>query len=92
MLKAGDTVLIDDGAFQLKVKAVSETEIESRVVVGGRITPGRGIVVPGMPSTGPYINQQLKDQLEFAIGQEPDFLALSFIGESDDVEERPSGA
>jgi pyruvate kinase len=87
MLKAGDTILIDDGAFQLKVNAVGETEVESRVVVGGRLTPGRGIVVPGMPSTGPYLTRQLKEQLEFAAGQEPDYLALSFVGEPDDVEQ-----
>jgi pyruvate kinase len=87
MVKAGDTILIDDGAFQLKVTAVSDTEVESRVVVGGRLTPGRGIVVPGMPSSGPYLNRQLKEQLEFAAGQEPDYLALSFVGEPDDVEQ-----
>jgi len=86
-VKPGDTVLVDDGVIQLRVLATGETEVDCKVVVGGTLTPGRGIVVPGMHSTGPFITKQVQKHLDFAVGQKPDYLALSFVTRPDDVEQ-----
>ncbi len=84
-VKVGDKVLIDDGALQLKVLGTSQTKVTCRVVVGGPLTPGRGIVVPAMHTSSPFITEQLKEHIAFAIEQQPDYLALSFVTGPEDV-------
>jgi pyruvate kinase len=84
-VKAGDSVLLDDGAMQLRVQRTDATDVVCRVVVGGTLTPGRGVVVPGMPTSGPFLTPQLREHLDFAIAQQPDYLALSFVSVAEDV-------
>lgn len=84
-VKMGDTVLLDDGALQLKVVERRETEVDCRVTVGGMLTEGRGLVVPGMRTSGPFVTDALRESIAFAVGQQPDFLALSFVRDAGDV-------
>ena len=84
-IKVGDIVLLDDGAMQLRVLWKGDTEVRCRVVVGGTITPGRGLVVPGMRSSGPFVTASLSEHLLFAIYQKPDYLALSFVSDAGDI-------
>ena len=84
-VKIGDTVLLDDGAMQLRVLEGQGTEVRCKVVVGGILTEGRGLVVPGMRTSGPFITDALRECVLFAIKQQPDYLALSFVSNADDV-------
>ncbi len=84
-VKKGDLVLLDDGALQLRVLDVAGTEIKCVVLVGGVLTERRGLVVPGMPTSGPFITENLRAHLEFALGQKPDFIALSFVDSPEDI-------
>jgi pyruvate kinase len=84
-VKPGDTVLLDDGAIQLKVQRVDRGEVKCRIVVGGILTEDRGLVVPGMHRSGPFITDALRKALLFAISQRPDYLALSFVTGADDI-------
>ena len=86
-VKPGDTVLLDDGAMELKVKALQGGDVLCTVVVGGTLTSGRGIAVPGMRSIGPFVTEQLKGHIAFAAEQGPDFVALSFVSSAQDVEQ-----
>jgi pyruvate kinase len=81
----GDTVLLDDGAMELKVQQIEADEVKCRVTVGGILTEERGLVVPGMRSSGPFITDALRKALIFAISQSPDYLAMSFVTSGDDV-------
>ena len=84
-VKAGDLVLLNDGAMQLKVLETDGIEVRCRVVAGGVLTEGRGVVVPGMRISGPFITDSLKDNLIFAISKQPEYIALSFVSNADDV-------
>jgi pyruvate kinase len=84
-IKVGDTVLLDDGAMQLRVREINGAAIKCRVVVGGLLREGRGLVVPGMHISLPYVTAQLRDDIRFAIKQQPDFLALSFVSDARDI-------
>ena len=84
-VKAGDTVLLDDGAMQLKVIEKTATEVKCRVIVGGTLTERRGLVVPGMPTSGPFVTNALREDLLFSVEQRPDYLALSFVSSAEDV-------
>ena len=85
--KAGDIILVDDGAIQLKVLGTGETEVQTKIIVGGILTPGRGVVIPKMRTSTPYITDQLQKHIDFAIGMKPDYIALSFVSQPDDVEQ-----
>jgi pyruvate kinase len=84
-IRVGDTVLLDDGAMQLKVLERRGTEVRCKVLVGGVLTEERGLVVPGMRVSGPYITDALRESIFFAVEQEADYLALSFVGDAKDV-------
>ncbi len=84
-VRLGDTVLLDDGAMELKVRSISGTEVICRVVAGGRLTPGRGIAIPGRPISAPFISDRFREHVAFATRQQPDYLALSFVDGPEDV-------
>ncbi len=87
VVKAGDTVLLADGAMQLRVQSIEKDEVTCKVIIGGMLTPGRGIVVPGMRDSGPFITDSLQQHIDFAIEQKPDYIALSFVSTAEDVEQ-----
>jgi len=84
-VKVGDTVLLDDGAMQLKVLERQGTDVKCKVMVGGILTERRGLVVPGMRTSGLFITDTLRECVLFAIKQQPDYLALSFVSNAEDV-------
>jgi len=84
-VRIGDTIFINDGAIQLKVVKKADDEVVCRVTVGGLLTEGRGLVIPGRRTGGPYMTESLKKHVLFAVGQNPDFIALSFVRSVDDV-------
>jgi len=86
-VKPGDTILLDDGAIQLKVAARGQQDVDCDVIVGGKLTAGRGIVVPGMRSLGPFITEGIKKHMDFVVEEKPDYVALSFVSRPDDVEQ-----
>jgi pyruvate kinase len=82
---AGQTILLDDGALQIKVTDVNRNNVSGRVIAGGVLVQGRGVVVPGMPDTVPFLSDELHQLLLFAARQKPDYIALSFISRPQDV-------
>jgi pyruvate kinase len=84
-IKVGDNVLLDDGAMRLKVLDRQGTEIRCKVMVGGVLTEKRGVVVPGMRISSPFITDALRECILFAVGQQPDYLALSFVSNAKDI-------
>lgn len=84
-VKAGDLILLDDGAMQLRAQESTATDVKCKVIIGGTLTPGRGVVVPGMRMSGPFITDKLKENLYFAIEEQADYIALSFVSDHLDV-------
>jgi len=85
-VKPGDTVLLDDGAMQLRVLAEAGRDITCRVTVGGTVTERRGLVVPGMQGSAPFITEALRAHIHFAATLQPDYLAISFVSGEADIE------
>jgi len=84
-VKAGDTILIDEGLIILEVLGVGEEDVRTRVIEGGPLNPKRGVHLPGvMVSLSPLSE---KDRLDLAFGLEQgvDWIGLSFVRNSDDV-------
>ncbi len=87
LVKPKDMVLINDGAIQLRVLAISGDDVRCRVTIGGLLTQGRGVVVPGMRLPDPFLSENLRQHLTFAMEEKPDYIALSFIQKPDDIKQ-----
>lgn len=86
-VKAGDTILLDDGLVRLTVLETSETEIHCRVENDGNMKNHKGVNVPGVRLNMPYMSQQDRDDLLFGAEQGFDYVAASFVRSAADVRE-----
>jgi pyruvate kinase len=84
-VEVGDTILLDDGAMELKVLQRHNTEVRCRIIVGGVLAEGRGLGVPGRRVSASLITDALRQHILFAMTQQPDYLALSFVGNAKDI-------
>jgi len=91
----GSEVLINDGLVRARVVAVHGPRVECRVEVGGVISSGKGVNLPGTPLPIPSLTAKDLDDLAFALENGVDYVALSFVRRADDVAdlcERIAGA
>ena len=78
-LKIGDRVLIDDGRIDLRVEELTDTDIICKVVIGGELSSRKGINIPNVHLSMPYISEQDELDLRFGIEMDVDFVAASFV-------------
>ena len=79
-------ILIDDGLVELHVESKTETDIITRVVSGGQISDRKGVNVPGVRFSMPYISEKDKDDVLFGIRSGFDYIAASFVRGAEDVQ------
>src|SRR6185437_3155369 len=79
VLEPGHDVLIDDGLVRLRVEEVESGRATCQVVVGGRVSSHKGVNLPGVPIPIPSITRKDTTDLEFALGIDADYVALSFV-------------
>jgi pyruvate kinase len=84
-VKKGDIIILADGQMRAIVLQIDGDEVKCRVTVGGILTEERGLVVPGMRISGPFITDNLRENFTFALSQKPDYLALSFVTGAEDI-------
>ncbi len=84
-LSVGDTVLIDDGLIELKVDKLTDTDIVCTVINGGAVSNKKGVNVPGVKLSMPYLSEQDKRDILFGIKNGYDFIAASFVSSASDV-------
>ncbi|MGN1090861.1 MAG: pyruvate kinase [Huintestinicola sp.] len=85
-VSAGTVILINDGAVELKVDSVNGKEIHCTVVHGGDISDNKGINVPGVDLSMPYLSERDMNDLEFGAKTGFDFIAASFVRSAADVD------
>lgn len=86
-VKPGDTILIDDGLIQLTVEEVTDKDVVCRIVNGGELGQQKGINVPNVQVKLPAITEQDKKDILFGIQQGIDFIAASFVRNSEAIKE-----
>jgi pyruvate kinase len=84
-VKEGDRILIDDGLLEVVVTAVNGQEITTRVVTGGLLTSNKGMNLPLASLSIPAITEKDRQDLRFALSQQVDWVALSFVRTPEDV-------
>ena len=83
--RRGDSILLDDGNLSLQVEAVGETDVECVVVDGGILKANKGINLPGVNVSAPALSEKDKHDVEWAIANKLDYVALSFVRRVEDV-------
>ena len=86
-VKAGDTILLDDGLVRLTVLSTTASAIRCRVENGGVMKDHKGVNVPGVSLSMPYMSQQDREDILFGMEEGFDFIAASFVRSAADVRE-----
>ena len=82
----GREVLINDGMVRTRVASVEGARVITRVEVGGLISSGKGLNLPGTYLPIPSLTEKDESDLDFALGIGADYIALSFVRTAADVE------
>jgi pyruvate kinase len=86
-IKAGDTLLIDDGKLRLVVTEADAQRIVASVKVGGRISNRKGVSLPDTVVPVAALAPKDRADLEAALEAGIDWVALSFIQRPEDIAE-----
>jgi pyruvate kinase len=86
-VKVGDPILIDDGKVRLRVASVTDTDVETEVLVGGQVSNNKGINLPGVAVSVPALSDKDAEDLRFALKLGVDYIALSFVRHAGDAED-----
>ena len=86
-VQAGTSILIDDGLIELRVEQTQEQDILCRVLNDGAVSNHKGINVPDVHLSIPYLSDKDKADIQFGIEQGVDFVAASFVRTADDVQQ-----
>ena len=84
-VEVGDVVLLADGLMELIVEDVAPPRVTMRVIHGGELTSNKGINLPTTRISIPSLTPKDLRDLDFALEQELDYLALSFVRSAEDV-------
>ena len=86
-VKPGNTILLDDGLVRLTVLETTSTDIRCRVENDGVMKNNKGVNVPGIRLSMPYMSQRDREDILFGVEQGFDFIAASFVRTAADVRE-----
>ena len=81
----GGTIMLDDGLIKLRITNVTDTDITCVVLNSGKIKNKKGVNVPGVHLSMPYLSQRDRDDIIFGVQQGFDFIAASFVRTAQDV-------
>lgn len=81
----GDCILLADGLISLQVEETTATEIICRVLNGGELGERKGINVPGVRVKLPFMSDKDREDIEFAVANQIDFIAASFVRTAEDI-------
>ena len=86
-VRPGTNILIDDGKVRLNVIEADGDRIVAEVKVGGSVSDNKGVNVPNIVVPIPALTDKDRDDLQFALEQRTDWIALSFVQRPEDVAE-----
>lgn len=84
-VEVGTRILIDDGLIELKVLEVTDTDVVCEVICGGPVSNHKGVNIPNVDLSMPYISDVDRSDIVFGIEQGFDFIAASFVRCADDI-------
>lgn len=85
-VKEGEQILVDDGKLLFEVVSTDKsTSVKTKVVVGGSLKSKKGVNLPNTKISLPALTEKDKKDVVFALDQEVDWVALSFVRTPEDL-------
>ncbi len=81
----GTRILIDDGNLDLKVEQFNDQEIVCRVLHGGIVSDRKGVNLPGVQLSIPFLSEKDRADIAFGAQHDFDFIAASFTQRAEDI-------
>lgn len=86
--KPGEQILLDDGKLIFEVVSTNnKDEVKAKVIQGGPLKSKKGVNLPNTNISQPALTEKDKKDALFAIEQEVDWIALSFVRNPEDLME-----
>lgn len=86
-LHVGDRILLNDGKIEMRVDSVSAESVSATVIRGDEIWSRRGFNLPDTEIATSVLTDKDRKDLEYAITQNPDYVAISFVQKPEDIAE-----
>ncbi len=84
-VEQGSRILLSDGLIELRVHQVVDGDVVCEIVNGGMLGESKGINLPGIPVRVPSLTEKDAEDLEFALKNGVDAIAVSFVRTAEDV-------
>ena len=85
-VKPGENILVDDGKLLFEVVSTDkEKEVITKVINGGPLKSKKGVNLPNTDISLPALTEKDKKDVVFALEQEVDWIALSFVRNPEDL-------
>ena len=85
-INVNDRVFIDDGQMILKISEKQKNKLKALILIGGELRDNQGVAFPDSKLSVPAITEQDIEHLKFGTDQDVDFVAVSFVRNSDDIQ------
>ncbi len=86
-INSGMRLLLDDGNLEFIVEEAYSRKLICRVILGGELSSRKGVMAPNAHLTLSAITDKDRRDIEFALEQDTDYIAMSFVRNSDDIRE-----
>jgi len=84
-VEQGSRILLSDGLIELRVHEVDGDDVVCEIINGGMLGEKKGINLPGIPVRVPSLTEKDAEDLEFALKNGVDAIAVSFVRTAEDV-------
>ena len=84
-VREGDEIYLADGRIRLRVREASGTDVRCEVETGGAVASHQGLNLPGTDTGLPSAGREDLEWIDFAVEQEMDLLAISFVRRAEDL-------
>ena len=84
---AGERILINDGNIELRVVSTENKKIQAEVIYGGILTSNKGVNLPETNLSAPSLTEKDLKDLDFAIANGANWIALSFVRTAKDIQQ-----
>lgn len=84
-LDVGDIVLANDGLVKMQVESIEGSDINCKVIIGGKLSNNKSLNFPDKDLSLEYLSENDKQDLLFAVKNDIDFIACSFVSCAQDI-------
>ncbi len=84
-VRSGERILLGDGLVELRVLRTTDTTVVCEIIYGGPVREHAGINLPGAHISAPSMTDKDRRDLQFAVAEGADYVALSFVRSAEDI-------